>query len=85
MLVLTLLLALHALPLSRGPSPVPQPPQNAGAEAGSIRDLYIRGEKALQEGDLGTAESAFRQVLAHQPDDPGANANLGVIYMRRQQ
>src|SRR5512142_2094628 len=85
MLVLALLLALCPLPPGGGRSPVPLPSQNASAQTGNIRDLYVRGDKALQEGDLGTAESAFHQVLARQPDDPGANANLGVIYMRRQQ
>src|SRR5438874_4220580 len=51
----------------------------------STRDLYTSGEKALSTGKLRQAEAAFREVLAREPQDPGANANLGVVYMRRQQ
>ncbi|HSB77112.1 MAG TPA: tetratricopeptide repeat protein, partial [Terriglobales bacterium] len=60
--------------------------QRGGAAAtDGVRALYIRGEKALQANDLNAAEKAFQEVLQRVPDDPGANANLGVIYMRRQQ
>src|SRR5690348_12315454 len=84
MLVLTLLLALHPLSFGEGPHFV-NPPQTSEKSANSIRGAYVRGEKALQAGDLNTAEKAFQEVLTHEPNDPGANANLGVIYMRRQQ
>src|SRR5690348_5207543 len=84
MLVLALLLAF--LPLSLGARrPVASLSQSADGATDSIRDAYTRGEKALQSGDLNAAEKAFQEVLARQPNDPGANANLGVIYMRRQQ
>src|SRR5947199_9773526 len=85
MLVLALFLAFHTLPLGEAGSYVYTPSQGASAAPSSFRDTYVRGEKALQAGDLATAEKAFREVLASQPDDPGANANLGVIYMRQQQ
>jgi len=39
----------------------------------------------LQRGDLETAESDFRKVLAANPQVAGAWANLGVIAMRRKQ
>jgi tetratricopeptide (TPR) repeat protein len=55
------------------------------AAAGDIQESYQRGEQALAKGDLTEAEAAFRQVLALQANDPGAHANLGVIYMRRKQ
>jgi len=49
------------------------------------KSIYLAGEKALQGGQLTAAEKDFRQVLAIDPHDPGANSNLGVIYMRRKQ
>jgi Flp pilus assembly protein TadD len=50
-----------------------------------LRKLFQQGQTALQEGDLATAESAFRQVLAIDPRAGGAYANLGVIKMRRKE
>ena len=55
------------------------------AAANDIQQSYQRGEQALAKGDLVQAEAAFREVLAVQANDPGAHANLGVIYMRRKQ
>jgi tetratricopeptide (TPR) repeat protein len=43
---------------------------------------YRTGEQALRRGDLVSAEKAFRHVLETAPNDVGAHANLGVIYMR---
>lgn len=53
--------------------------------SGDVQESYRRGEQALANGDLVDAEASFRHVLALQPNDPGAHANLGVIYMRRKQ
>jgi Tfp pilus assembly protein PilF len=55
------------------------------AASSEIQESYQRGEQALARGDLAEAEAAFRQVVAAQANDPGAHANLGVIYMRRKQ
>jgi tetratricopeptide (TPR) repeat protein len=46
---------------------------------------FAMGQQALQRGDLIAAEKAFRDVLVASPGNAGAHANLGVIYMRRQQ
>ena len=51
--------------------------------SGDARDLYLKGQAALQGGDLDAAEKAFRQVLAIDPRSAGAYSNLGVIAMRR--
>ena len=60
--------------------------QTAGATpTGSIQELYSAGSQALNQGNLSAAEKYFQAVLARQPQDPGSNANLGVIYMRRRQ
>lgn len=53
--------------------------------SGDVQDSYRHGEEALAKGDLTGAEASFQQVLASQANDPGAHANLGVIYMRRKQ
>jgi tetratricopeptide (TPR) repeat protein len=57
----------------------------AGIAAGgteSVEALYARGGAALAKGNLPAAEEAFRKVLAVVPNDVGAHANLGVVYMR---
>lgn len=43
---------------------------------------YQAGEQALRRGDLKAAEQEFRKVLETAPNDVGAHANLGVIYIR---
>src|SRR5277367_2318912 len=43
--------------------------------------LFERGQAALQSGDLGRAEAAFREVLSVDPASAAAYANLGVIAM----
>jgi Flp pilus assembly protein TadD len=59
----------------------------AGVRAQDARALiapsYQAGEQALNRGDLHAAEKAFRRVLALAPNDSGAHANLGVVYMRQ--
>jgi tetratricopeptide (TPR) repeat protein len=46
---------------------------------------FAQGQSALQSGDLGTAEAAFRRVLEADPNAAPAYVNLGVIAMRRKQ
>ncbi len=74
--ILILLLAVGAGAAGTAPTAAPQR---------SVRQAYQEGEAALASGNLSTAERAFREVLAHNPRDPGALANLGVVYMRRKQ
>src|SRR5215831_14948184 len=47
------------------------------------RAQFEKGQRAIEEGDLDTAEAAFRQVLRADPRSAGAYSNLGVIAMRR--
>ena len=49
------------------------------------RACFAQGQAALQQGDLSTAEAAFRRVLTVDPQSGGAYANLGVIAMRRKE
>jgi tetratricopeptide (TPR) repeat protein len=49
----------------------------------SIAASYQAGEQALTRGDLPGAEKAFRHVLTLTPNDAGAHANLGVVYIRQ--
>jgi tetratricopeptide (TPR) repeat protein len=53
--------------------------------AEDARELFARGQRALEHGDLVQAEAAFRRILAIHTNDAGAHANLGVISMRRKQ
>ena len=50
----------------------------------AVRNLYQTGEKAVQDGDLATAEKCFLKVLELVPPDVGARVNLGVVLMREQ-
>jgi tetratricopeptide (TPR) repeat protein len=61
------------------------PQQTLPAASASPAQLFAEGQSALERGDLDRAAKAFRGVLAADPGDPGAYANLGVVYMRRQQ
>ncbi|MDE3179582.1 MAG: tetratricopeptide repeat protein [Acidobacteriota bacterium] len=45
--------------------------------------LFINCQQALERNDLGASASCFREVLAIDPQNPGALANLGVVAMRR--
>jgi tetratricopeptide (TPR) repeat protein len=47
--------------------------------------LFQKGQEALSRGKLDDAERDFRMVLAINPNEGGALANLGVIYMQRKQ
>ncbi|MDZ4685914.1 MAG: tetratricopeptide repeat protein [Planctomycetaceae bacterium] len=42
-----------------------------------ISDLYVRAAKALQAGDLETAESLYRTVISKYPNDPDGHESLG--------
>ena len=61
-----------------------QTPDAAQAES-AFRRIYEEGQQALRDNRLADAERAFRQVLARDPQNAGAYANLGVIAMRRKQ
>jgi len=81
--IISLLLALGAVAApetARASAPMSQ--QISGRSA---KQAFQSGEAALARGDLNAAEKAFREVLARSPRDPGANANLGVVYMRRKE
>jgi tetratricopeptide (TPR) repeat protein len=87
-LILWLLLysSLH-LPLQTAVVPAPRLSQSSPATPApsEFRRIYEQGEQALSENRLADAGKAFRQILALNPEDPGAHANLGVIAMRRRQ
>jgi len=51
----------------------------------SVQQLFESGEKELAAGDLDKAEQDFSKVTTLDPKSAGAYANLGVIYMRREQ
>jgi len=90
LLPLMILLWRAGSPAAMGSSPSPVFQQAcSGATRNTLRvdpqKLFQQGEKALQEGDLAGAESAFRQVLAIDPRTGGAYANLGVVKMRRKE
>ncbi len=61
--------------------------KSTGAQAPKAdpQRLFEQGEAALKQGDLAAAETAFKGVLAVNPEVAGAYANLGVISMRRKQ
>jgi len=70
-----LLVAACCLDSPRGSAQTPPP---AGAQA-----WFQKGQVALQDNDLSSAEAAFRQVLVLDPKAGAAYANLGVIAMRQ--
>jgi len=47
--------------------------------------FFAKGQTALQNGDLDTAEASFRRVIAMDPGAGAAYSNLGVIAMRRKE
>ncbi len=53
--------------------------------AAETRQVFEQGQHAMDAGDLGAAEKAFRAVLAAEPENVGAHGNLAVVYMRRKQ
>jgi tetratricopeptide (TPR) repeat protein len=59
-----------------------------GAASGASFDpakVFRAGQDALNQGRLDDAERDFRKIIAHDPQQGGAYANLGVVYMRRKQ
>lgn len=64
------------------------PRQASSAPAARPADpakLFQLGQDALAHGQLDEAERDFRQVLQLDPQSGAAYANLGVVWMRRQQ
>lgn len=59
-----------------------QETRNRAAAAGPAA-IFQAGEDALNQGHLDEAERDFQKVLALDPRQGGAYANLGVVYMRR--
>jgi tetratricopeptide (TPR) repeat protein len=55
------------------------------AQPADTRQIFERGQHAMDAGDLGAAENAFRAVLAAEPDNVGAHGNLAVVHMRRKE
>jgi tetratricopeptide (TPR) repeat protein len=53
------------------------------AAATDTRQIFERGQHAMDTGDLAAAEKDFRAVLAAEPDNVGAHGNLAVVQMRR--
>ena len=70
-----LLVVACCLDSPRGSAQTPPP---AGSQA-----WFQKGQVALQNNDLSSAEAAFRQVLVLDPKAGAAYANLGVIAMRQ--
>ena len=67
---------------------VPEKPAiHAGTKnnSGNPQQIFTAGEEALKSGDLDRAERNFKRVLAIDPRNAGAYANLGVIHMRRKE
>jgi tetratricopeptide (TPR) repeat protein len=77
-------LLLLACSNARAAQSTESPPRKTAAPV-DTKTLFFHGESALKSGDLDQAEHDFRQVIAANDHDVGAYANLGVIYMRRQQ
>jgi rhomboid protease GluP len=47
--------------------------------------LILRGQRALENQDLATAESLFRQAITRSPDSAEAHFYLGVVFSTQQQ
>jgi Tfp pilus assembly protein PilF len=61
------------------------PPNSASSLRAEAAAAFARGQQALQNGDLATADVSFRKVLSIDPQAGPAYANLGVIAMRRRE
>jgi tetratricopeptide (TPR) repeat protein len=57
----------------------------AAAQPPDTRQIFERGQHAMDAGDLPAAEKDFRAVLAAEPDNVGAHGNLAVVHMRRKE
>lgn len=79
--------------MSTAASQVPVSSDGKGGGAGAskglsetdIAALFRSGQDALNANRLDDAESAFRKIIAADPQLGGAYANLGVVYMRRKE
>jgi tetratricopeptide (TPR) repeat protein len=71
-------------PGAKSPNSVSQASSGDAANADPAR-LFEHGQAALNAGRLSEADHDFRGVLAVDPQQGGAYANLGVVYMRRKQ
>ncbi len=58
---------------------------HAATQPADTRQVFERGQQALNSGDLAAAEKAFRHVLEAEPNNVGAHGNLAVVYMRRRE
>src|SRR5437867_1293947 len=78
-------LRMSVLGAALGASCLFVPSRMAAQQSGGSADAKVwfqKGQTALQAGDLGAAETAFRRVLALDPQAGAAYANLGVVAMR---
>ena len=53
--------------------------------AADNQQIFERGQRALNAGDLAAAEKDFRAVIAGEPNNVGAHGNLAVVFMRRKE
>src|ERR1700751_2094584 len=83
--IIFVLLLLVAHGVAQSPHGSASDARSADGKTADPALFFQRGEQALKENNLGTAESAFRQVLAIDPRAGAAYANLGVVYIRRRQ
>lgn len=58
-------------------------PSAQGTSAPDPKGWFLKGQRALQGGNLPEAEKAFRMVLSLDPESGAAYSNLGVIEMRQ--
>ena len=52
----------------------------ARAQTAPVTPLFESAVKAQQAGDFATAEAAYKQFLATEPQNVEALSNLGVVY-----
>jgi Tfp pilus assembly protein PilF len=57
----------------------------AGKKRDNVPALMAQGNLAFSGGDLKSAEKAFRRALKLEPAHPGANNNLAMVYLARDQ
>src|SRR5215467_9113293 len=74
-----------ALPAADPAFPQSVSAPTSAAPGSSPQAWFAKGQAALKDGDLDTAETAFRKVISLDPRSGAAYSNLGVIAMRRKQ
>jgi tetratricopeptide (TPR) repeat protein len=74
---------LENLPNIGQASNIGQPTTAATPAAGSAGDFYQRGVASAQQGDLKTAEDAWRKSIQIDPKNPEVHSNLGVLLQRQ--